>query len=230
MKLFHRQTWPRLRDRNHEVACHFCDSLHEVELIEEGQTAYCNTCGSELYANQPQSLERAFAFGLTGLLFLLGMLLLPFITMDAQGNNLTTSAGETVIRLWLTGGMIISIAVAIFIFFLPFLQLSCLIYLCLPLLNGRAFPGMVPVAKLMQALQSWVMVEVFFLGTLVSLLKLVKLADISLGLGFWSMIGLMLSLAAAVGGIDKLELWDRIEVAYKRKTSPDTSVEGGVEC
>jgi len=89
---------------------------------------------------------------------------------------------------------------------------------------------MVPVTKLMQGLQSWVMVEVFFLGTLVSLLKLVKLADITLGLGFWSMVGLMLSLAAAVGGIDKLELWDRIEVAYRRKKTSDVSVEGGVEC
>jgi len=230
LKFLHRQTWPRLRDRHHEVACHFCDSLHDVELIEEGQTAYCNTCGSTLYTNRPQSLERAFAFGLTGVLFLLGMLFLPFITMEAQGNNLTTSAGETVIRLWLTGGPIISFAVAIFIFILPFLQLASLIYLCLPLLSGRAFPGMVPVTKLMQGLQSWVMVEVFFLGTLVSLLKLVKLADITLGLGFWSMVGLMLSLAAAVGGIDKLELWDRIEVAYRRRKTPDVSVEGGVEC
>ena len=48
--------------------------------------------------------------------------------------------------------------------------------------------------------------------------------------GVIGMIGVVVSLAAAVGGIDKLELWDRIEVAYKRRRSPDVEVEGGVEC
>lgn len=212
------------------MACHFCDSLHDVELIEEGQSAYCNTCGTALYRNQPQSLERALAFGLTGMLFLIGMIFLPFITMEASGNVMATTAGETVLRLWHTGGKIIAVSVGIFIFILPALQLFCLLYLCIPLLVGHAFPAMVPVTKILQSLQAWVMVEVFFLGTIVSLLKLVKLADVTLGLGFWSMIGLMLSLAAAVGGIDKLELWDRIEVAYKRRRSPEVEVEGGIEC
>lgn len=74
------------------------------------------------------------------------------------------------------------------------------------------------------------MVEVFFLGTMVSLLKLMKLADVSMGFGFWSMIALMLSLAASVSGIDRIELWDRIEVALARKDQEDAAVEGGVEC
>ena len=62
------------------------------------------------------------------------------------------------------------------------------------------------------------MVEVFFLGVIVSLLKLVKLADVELGIGFWSVAGLMVCVAGAVGGIDRTELWDRIEIAdHQRK-------------
>lgn len=57
------------------------------------------------------------------------------------------------------------------------------------------------------------MVEVFFLGAIVSLLKLTKLAEIELGVGFWAVAGLMLSLAGAIGAIDRNELWDRIESA-----------------
>jgi len=158
---------------------------------------------------------------------MVGMLFLPFMTLDAQGNVLTTTVAQTVARLAETGGMIIAAAVFIFIILLPLVQLFCLLYLCIPLLSGRNFPGMIYVARLLQALQAWVMVEVFFLGTLVSLLKLVKLAEVSMGGGFWCMIGLMLSLASAVGGIDKMELWDRIEVAKARKSEP---VEGGAKC
>ncbi len=86
------------------------------------------------------------------------------------------------------------------------------------------------VGYLFQVIQPWIMVEVFFLGTMVSLLKLMKLADVSMGLGFWSMIALMLSLAASVSGIDRIELWDRIEVALAQKNTEGAAVEGGVEC
>ncbi len=227
MKYWHRQTWPRLRNRSHEVACHFCDTLHQVDLIEEGQQALCMTCHQALYRNRPQSLSRAVAFGITGSLFFIGMLFLPFITLKAQGNVSVTTAGETVLRLWENGGTIIAGAVFLFIILLPLIQLCCLLYLCIPLSFGKNFPGMVFTGRLFQAIKAWVMVEVFFLGTIVSLLKLVKVAEVTMGFGFWSMIGLMISLAAGVGGIDRMELWDRIEVANARKKEP---VEGGLQC
>ena len=61
---------------------------------------------------------------------------------------------------------------------------------------------------------------VFFLGAMISLLKLVKLAEVDLGIGFWAVAGLMFCLAGAVGGIVKVELWDRIELAKSRGKKP----------
>ncbi len=57
------------------------------------------------------------------------------------------------------------------------------------------------------------MVEVFLLGVLVSLLKLAKVADVHFGVGFWAFGAVMVFMAAAVAGIDREELWDRLEVA-----------------
>ncbi len=70
--------------------------------------------------------------------------------------------------------------------------------------------------RLIQKLAPWAMIEVFFLGTLVSLLKLVKLADVHLGVAFWALGAGMICLAAAMAGIDRRELWDRLEVAAER--------------
>jgi paraquat-inducible protein A len=61
--------------------------------------------------------------------------------------------------------------------------------------------------------EPWNMVEVFLLGVLVSLLKLAKVADVQFGIGFWAFAGVMLCMAGAVAGIDREELWDRLEVA-----------------
>jgi len=57
------------------------------------------------------------------------------------------------------------------------------------------------------------MIEVFLLGVLVSLLKLNKLADVQFGMGFWAFSMVMVCMAAAISGIDRDEMWDRLEVA-----------------
>ena len=50
-------------------------------------------------------------------------------------------------------------------------------------------------------------------GVLVSLLKLAKVADVHFGIGFWAFCAVMVFMAGAVAGIDREELWDRLEVA-----------------
>ena len=212
----HKHTWPRLPGVEHRVACHFCDTLHDVPLVEEGLAAHCKQCQTVLYRNRPNSIHRALAFGITALCLIVVMLIFPFITMDAQGNITSVSVPGAVAMLWSSGGPIIAITVAIFVILLPIALIFSLPYLCVPLSAGKCLPGSAGIMRWFLSIQPWVMVEVFFLGTIVSLLKLVKLADIELGIGFWSVAGLMLCIAGAVGGIDKIELWDRIELAKSR--------------
>jgi paraquat-inducible protein A len=218
MSQSHYFTWPRLPDVDHRMTCHFCDTLHDITLIEEGRSAHCRECGCVLYRNRPSSLQRAVAFGVTALSLFMLMSLFPFITMNAQGNLSSVSVPGAVVSLWEEGGQLIAICVALFVIVLPLTLIVCLLYLCVPLLFGKILPGSRPIMRTCQGIQAWVMVEVFFLGAIVSLLKLVKLADVELGIGFWSVAGLMVCVAGAVGGIDRTELWDRIEIAdHQRK-------------
>ena len=213
----HHFTWPRVPDVRHRVACHFCDTLHEVDLIEEGISAHCRVCEAVLYRNRPNSVRRAVAFGVTSLCLFVLVMLFPFIEMDSQGNKSIMTVPGAVLALWSYGGPAIAVSVAIFVLILPGTLILTFLYLGIPLLFGAALRGSTMVMKTLQGLQNWVMVEVFFLGAIVSLLKLVKLADIHLGVGFWASGLLMFCLAGAVGGIDRIELWDRIELALRRK-------------
>lgn len=213
MSRHHHFTWPRLPGVRHRVACPFCDTLHEADLIDEGEAANCRQCGLVLYRNRRGSLSRTLAFGLTSLIFFILMLLFPFISLDAQGNSVTVSVPGAVGRLWLEEGRFVAVSLALFVIVIPCLQLLALLFLCGPLLFGKALPGSRPVLHFFQELQAWGMVEVFFLGAIVSLLKLIKLASVDLGIGFWATAGLMIGLAGALGGIDRSELWDRLESA-----------------
>ena len=51
MSQHHHYTWPKLPDVRHRVACEYCDTLHEVDLIEEGKAAHCRECGAVLGAS-----------------------------------------------------------------------------------------------------------------------------------------------------------------------------------
>jgi paraquat-inducible protein A len=215
----HSHTWPRLDTRVHRIACHFCDTPHLVDLIEEGDAAHCRQCGQILYRNRKSSLAKAGAFGITAFCLMFLIELFPFISMDALGNKSSISVPGAVASLWESGGPLIAISMATFVLILPFIMIACLLYLSIPLLFGKALPFSSQVMCWFQMFQPWVMVEVFFLGAIISLLKLVKLADVDLGIGFWAVAGLMICMAGAVGGIDKVELWDRIELAKARRKS-----------
>jgi paraquat-inducible protein A len=140
----------------------------------------------------------------------------PFMSLDAKGvrtaMTLTAAAGSLIDE----GSGLLGVAVAVFTLVAPVVVAGGLVYVCLPLRWGVAWPGALAVTKWLERLVPWAMVEVFFLGALVSLLKLVKLADVSLGVAFWALAGVMVCLAAAIGGIDRRELWDRLEVAAEK--------------
>lgn len=205
--------WPKPRGGQRYSACHFCDTLHDAHPVEEGMAARCIRCGALLYQNRPASLARASAFSLAALLLMVLVHVFPFLTMDAatMRRHLTlVGAAGALIR---EDTPILGISIILFTIITPLVLAGGMIYVCLPLMFGRLSPGAFHVAKWMYRCEPWNMVEVFLLGVLVSLLKIAKVAEVHFGFGFWAFAGVMLCLAAAVAGIDREELWDRMEVA-----------------
>jgi paraquat-inducible protein A len=168
-----------------------------------------------LYQNRPASLVRATAFSMTALILMVVVHSFPFLVMDVATFRQSLNLGPAAYALITEGSPILGVAMALFTIVAPLVLAGGLVYVCLPLMFGRVAPGAVMVAKWMNQTEPWNMVEVFLLGVLVSLLKLAKVADVTFGIGFWAFAALMVCMAAAVAGIDRDELWDRLEVARK---------------
>jgi paraquat-inducible protein A len=205
--------WPKPPGGPRFAACHFCDTLHEAAPVPEGVAARCVRCGALLYQNRPASLVRASAFSLAALLLMVVVHLFPFLTMDAASLRRHLTLVGAAMALVDEGSPVLGVSIVLFTMVAPVMLAGGLVYVCGPLLFGRIAPGAVQVAKWMHHSEPWNMVEVFQLGVLVSLLKLAKMADVHFGIGFWAFTGVMLCMAAAVAGIDRDELWDRMEVA-----------------
>ena len=205
--------WPRPPGGPRHAACHFCDTLHVAAPVAECSAAHCVRCGGILYQNRPASLARASAFSLAALMMMVLVHVYPFLTMDAASlrRHLTLAgAAGALIR---EDAPILGCSIILFTIVAPLMLAGGMIYVCLPLMFGKAAPAAETVARWMYRSEPWNMVEVFLLGVLVSLLKLAKVADVHFGVGFWAFGAVMVFMAAAVAGIDREELWDRLEVA-----------------
>ena len=206
-------SWPRPPGSDHRSVCHFCDTLHVSEPLPEGTAAICKCCGAVLYQNRPASLARATAFSATSLLLMVLVHSFPFLTMDAVTMRRSLSLPSAAMAYIEQDDPLLGIAMILFTMVAPVVLSGGLLYVCGPLMFGRVAPGAIRIAGWMNKTEPWNMVEVFLLGVLVSLLKLAKVADVHFGIGFWAFAALMICMAAAVAGIDRDELWDRLEVA-----------------
>lgn len=206
-------SWPQPRSGQPRVACHFCDTLHQAPALPEGTAARCKRCGVVLYQNRPASLVRTTAFSLASLILLAVVHGFPFLTMKAGGMQTDLSLARAAGELFKTGSVVIGCGVALFTIVAPLVMAGGMLYVNAPLLIGRAAPGARRVARWTAQTEQWNMIEVFLFGVLVSLMKLGHMAELIFGIGFWAFAALMVCMAAAVAGIDRNELWDRLEVA-----------------
>lgn len=197
----------------HCTACPDCDALVDAPDLRPGQKVICPRCSALLFSYERNSLHRTASFALgAAVLFALANAF-PFLTMRAGFRESEMHLWESISGLGEQGYPYLAAAVAVFILAAPVLVIGGLLYLILPLLNGRRLPGAIALGRWVHRARRWNMIEVFLVGVLVSLMKLGKLATLSLGTSFWAFVGLIVCLTAAIASIHPRELWLRLEQA-----------------
>lgn len=197
----------------HELVCPECDILLELPPLQEGEKALCPRCVSQLMSHGRNSVHRTAALALAaGLLFVVANCF-PFMTLRAGFRSSEMLLWESASGMQKTGYPYLAFGVSLFILAAPALLSGGLLYLLLPLLRNRRLPGAIPLCRWVLAARRWNMIEVFLLGALVSLLKLGKMAELTLGHSFWAFVALIICLTAALASIHPREIWTRLEMA-----------------
>jgi len=195
----------------HVVACHECDLLHREVRLRPGGTARCARCEAVLYRNVPDGLDRTLAVMLgAAVLFVLANAF-PIVGLEVSGHRSSATLLGTVKTLHDQDMTSVAALVFFTTFLVPVIHIGAMLYLLLPLKLGRVPESLPRVFRVVQSVRPWGMVEVFMLGTLVSLAKLSHLAAVKPGVALWSFGVLMLLVAAGAAWFDPKALWARVE-------------------
>ncbi|MDQ6912018.1 MAG: paraquat-inducible protein A [Verrucomicrobiota bacterium] len=197
----------------HQLACPDCDALLPAPSLEEGEKAVCPRCVAPLLSYEPNALHRTAALAFSSAILFVASNCFPFMTLEAGFRRSEMLLWQSASGLEQQGYPYLGGAVSIFIIGAPCLLIVGLLYLIMPLFRNRRLPGAFTICKWVLAARRWNMLEVFLLGALVSLLKLGKLASLTLGTSFWSFVALIICLTAAMASIHPRELWTRLEMA-----------------
>ena len=191
------------------IVCEQCHTKVNIPALAHRQRAVCPVCNHTLISHRDGASEKLLALSFSALIFLLLSLPFNFLTFKASGqkHSIDLPTGITVLieHDYLSLAIITSLATLL----LPGMVLAGLVLLCLAQLQGRR-PFYLPrLFTLVKALLPWSMAEIFLVGTLVSLIKITELADVSIGLSFYAFIAFtgMMTLTLVYFDLTRTAIW-----------------------
>ena len=194
-----------------EIACQSCDLLSSVSGLQVGENAFCPRCGHFLTRRRDDPYSRVLSYAIAAIVLLVMANSYSFLSFASTGMESVITLRETPWAVWNYGLPAVAVIIAAFIIIIPALILVLLLLLCIPLIEGRYRPWLIPVARSIFLIQNWSMVEVFIIGVIVSLVKIAAMATIELGISFWAYVGFAICFTLAITNLDRFQCWERIE-------------------
>lgn len=209
---------PRSVDINQFIACHNCDALSQKVTLSEGQKALCPCCGAKLFSHRPDAINRTLAVSIAGLLFVVPAMTFPLIGVGLVGRFNEASLVQCIADLVANDFPIIALCLFLFTIAVPIVRLVAAFYVCFCIKTKRITPHLLQFFRSYHTLDNWVMLHVFLLGLIVSMYKLVSMADLTVGIGLSAFILLQLCSTLISVTLDQHEIWQSLEQANEPTT------------
>ena len=192
------------------IVCPHCDGLFKAAKLNPGESARCPDCLEPLQGHRMPSRELVFASALAGVICIALATASPVLTASFGGLKTEVNVLSAPSAFDADGFTMAAWVLALVSFAVPLVQVLALSWTLAFALAHRRAPGFYWLLPVLQSLRPWSMVEVFFLGTLVVMVKVGGWVSIVLGPGFWSLAGFS-ALLAAVHRFDSAALWEHLD-------------------
>jgi paraquat-inducible protein A len=195
-----------IMSKQHTMRCHECHYNVKLPSLTHKQAAMCPRCGLQLTVYHHNASQRIIALATTSLMFLLASLPFEFLSFSASGQYQSIDMLGSLWVLVEKNYALLALVQAVAVLILPAFVLLSLLYLLVPLSLGLRPKNSEWVLKTLFKLLPWTMAEIFLIGVLVSLIKIVSMADIGLGLSFYAYLLFTIFMTITLLYVDKYQL------------------------
>ena len=207
---------PPTSEPSHFMICPDCDLAVEVEELHEGELAKCPRCGAVLMKIVHHPYLVPVLNAAAALVLMIAAELLPFMTVSAAGTNITMQLHDVATALFTSDYRYLGYVIYSVMQLIPAFMLLFTILIFAQLRLGIAGARTYVILRAFSILKEWSMVEVFLVAVLVSLVKVLSLADVKLGMGFFAFILYVIFYIRTVSSVDERWIWDRVTRIRKR--------------
>jgi len=193
-------------EKQHTILCHECHYKVELPSLTHKQAAVCPRCGLQLTVFHHNASQRIIALAITSLIFLLASLPFEFLSFSSSGQYQSIDILGSLWVLVEKDYGLLALVQAVAVLILPAFVLTSLLYLLVPLSLGLRPRKAEWMLKVLFRLLPWTMAEIFLIGVLVSLIKIVSMADIGLGLSFYAYLFFTIFMTITLLYVDKYQL------------------------
>lgn len=194
------------------IVCPDCDCLQRRVPLPLGGAARCSRCDALLYRSCRNGTQKTLAYTVTALFLFLIANSYPIAGIEVQGNRQAASLYDAVSLLWQEGHIEVAVLVGLTTLITPIIQIGLVLFLLVPLQFNHLVQGVAPVLRILETVRPWSMMEVFFLGVLVSLFKLEQLAHVEVGIALWAFAAMIPILIAVGMTFEPDEIWEKVRM------------------
>lgn len=193
------------------LACHECDLLMRRPVVGHGERASCPQCGYELVVHREAMERRSLALVVTALLLFIPANFLPIMHLSLMGQTSHDTVWSGVMALYESGMWHVALAVFLSSMLIPLCKLLCQLAVLLAIRWRVCLPQARELYRIYQHLREWGMLEVYLMGILVSIVKLIDLAELHIGIGLFCFICLLLSQVWLEATMSPHQVWDALD-------------------
>jgi len=198
------------------VCCPECDEI--VRMTHPNRTGRfkCPNCGHLLFRHRPGMVEKMSALSLAALILFGVTLFFPFLSFQVAGNVSEANFFTAIIYLFIQHDWLLGVAVLMTTVVVPLQRIVLFVSLFVPLYFKKMPFYAVSVLKLLHHSTPWGMLDVFLVGVLVSLVKLLNMGEVIAGTSLWAFGVLVFVLAAMQVTYNPHQVWEMIDKAETR--------------
>ncbi|WP_456392504.1 paraquat-inducible protein A [Nitratifractor sp.] len=201
----------------HYLCCPECDEISSLPSLRRPGRYRCPNCGHTLFRHQPGMVEKIYALNLAALFLFIVTVSFPFLNFQIMGLSAEATFTTAFVNLVREQDYLLAVALLTTTLVVPAIRILLYLLLYGPLYHGVVPPLAAPMLKTLEAVAPWGMLDVFLVGVLVSIVKLVKMGEILPGTSLWAFAAMIVILAYVQSIFDPHETWERIDRAYGRE-------------